>query len=182
MCCIAPCPMCSAHLSPQHTTQLPQSLMLHSAAVTPHPSPHTGFNLRQGPSAGDFPQYSPDIAALMARSATIRCKSSSRLAELTSLTRLDLDGCAVPDDLAALSALTGLQHLAVSVMTHDPAGRHVGTCGDTWWWYRVQHKHSSKARGCGDTRCSRQACRACRCVGSACGGCNQGVQLKLRKT
>jgi hypothetical protein len=58
----------------------------------------------------------------MARSATIRCKSSSRLGELTALTRLDLDGCSVPDDLSALSALTGLQHLAVSVMTHDPAG------------------------------------------------------------
>lgn len=46
---------------------------------------HTGFNLRQGPSPADFAQYTPDIAALMARSALVQCKSSSRLAELTSL-------------------------------------------------------------------------------------------------
>lgn len=58
----------------------------------------------------------------MARSATIRCKSSSRLGELTSLTRLELDGCAVPDDLISISSLTKLEHLAVSVMAHDPAG------------------------------------------------------------
>lgn len=83
---------------------------------------HAGFNLRQGPSPADFPDHSPDIAALMAHSAIVQCNSSSRLGELTSLTRLDLDGCAVPDDLAALSQLTDLQHLTVSVMTHDPAG------------------------------------------------------------
>lgn len=80
----------------------------------------TGFNLRQGPSPSDFPQYPPDIAELMSRNAIISCRSSSKLGELTSLTRLDLDGCSVPDDMAALSKLTNLEHLTLSVMAHDP--------------------------------------------------------------
>lgn len=93
-----------------------------TCCLSPATHKHAGFNLRQGPSPADFPDHSPDIAALMARSAIVRCNSSSRLGELTSLTRLDLDGCAVPDDLAALAQLTDLRHLTVSVMTHDPAG------------------------------------------------------------
>lgn len=44
------------------------------------------------------------------------------LASLTSLTRLDLDGCAVSDDLASLASLIDLEHLTVSVMTQDPDG------------------------------------------------------------
>lgn len=91
-----------------------------------------GFNLRQGPPPSAFSQFPPDVAATLARSELVRCKSSTRLGQLTSLTRLELDGCAVPDDLVAVSCLTDLQHLTISVMTHDPTGEaQRRACG--WW-------------------------------------------------
>jgi hypothetical protein len=74
-----------------------------------------GFNLRQGSAPRILSHQDPG-------------KSSSRLGALTSLTHLELDGCVVPDDLICLSSLRDLQHLTVSVMTHDPTGK--GTHGD----------------------------------------------------